>query len=1435
MDRFGKLVKRGIKVLFAMAAAGLFVSVALWGCGESALEVGDEVNVPPLPPADALIGLFEKVESSDLTGNTYKLRDLPENGVGEPTGLFFDDRYRLFFYYNDAIRIGTVRPASYYITTGADGVADSGLGIDDDQINPVGTDGLDGADIVVGPGPDSVLEASAAGNDEVVSAIVPGSDGVLDSVTLCDAADSVSNDGNYCLPGDDGVLDTIAADAIGRVILAGVDRQADSTVNIGSDDIQENSGYLDEHRDVVVGPGPDGYLATSPVGDDEVVWAVVPSPDGALQSTCHSDDYTSNDGKYCLPAENRILDTTPDSVGEVILSGTDDVADSGLGAGEIQGEFKLWHKNSDNFGDDDYITFTGIPVGRGEPNRKAVGPGDNGLIDTACVYDDNTRSIYDLTFPPLKLTKIIRTDNTDGIYTGMDGIAQSGLGGDDVQVILSGETVATDERVILVHGGENGVLETIIIGADDIQEIEPGTTDLGKKDVVVSAGPNSAFETCPQGDDYIGYKVTDHTALQILSGDNKRADTVALSGDDRIVIAGGAGDGANETVEYGLAEGEKQIASAYNRVPMTFPIVAARQAGPDVDIITPRRGDDVEMVYNFTIGWPLGSGALGEAVTVAQGDDIQVIPVGFPSFVPAIPAFFPVILPGPNGTIESDIATSETLVIGEYGPAGVIDALLVAAGYSAVGAPPGNGIAESGLAGRGILDVFIPSTLGGGMCANVLDNGGIPFVDDPFTGNPPYSQCMPRTETCSDDAQVKMYGESVTSGDVIIDSCFNEVLDTTRLEGDSEAIIDGGNGVSDSGIGGDDDQLIPAGQGQPYAVSIIASRTSSMGNGAERTLLAPLVGDDVEVDPVEINPELAGDEIIDSDDVNTEVDPDGDGIVENYATVDDGEYFSWIDTDIAIPTSEINVLKDFGIIESNFTYHIFVDPSDSGRLIGFVSNGKEIYRIESTDGENWSSTTEARLVLPSGGNGSENDPVVLAGVDGICDTAAHEDDVQAISVGEGRPDSIAIFAGKNGVLESVSGGDDEIKYLHEIDDEIEECNPEEDPECLPMFILTGDNGINESIATGDDWGIIPTGQGQPDSACVVAGANGVRDTDVSIAADDRPPFLDKNGNSGQLGFYLPEAGEPSVGEGEPAGFDALAVTSPFIYIHEGIWYMFYSGWGALSEPIGRRPDADSWKGAGPCMRPGLDRDIFAGNLSNVVNNDNTPGAAVAPRIGLAVSSDNGETWVRQNTPIIGLSDGCAAFGGLSLGEDIDIPEEMGEMDFDYSGVFNPRARADEAADGEPVFSIFYTGLQFKRDNNELHPNTGRERFDGFKTGVGLARSFDIETGWAKLTDYNPVFSGAGLSGGNETEETTLTLLEMEEGYLAYYAEHDLDIDETYISVAHRSGTIYSLCMTIDRVIPGSSHGRAVVGLLLILLPAVLLFTRKVWLKTKNRR
>jgi len=126
------------------------------------------------------------------------------------------------------------------------------------------------------------------------------------------------------------------------------------------------------------------------------------------------------------------------------------------------------------------------------------------------------------------------------------------------------------------------------------------------------------------------------------------------------------------------------------------------------------------------------------------------------------------------------------------------------------------------------------------------------------------------------------------------------------------------------------------------------------------------------------------------------------------------------------------------------------------------------------------------------GTGLQDAVVVDTGADGICNTTATSDDIQAAPVGQGTPLQAEIRCGPNKTAETTAAGDDTQLVAVGAG-----CN---NPNVV--VVDTGSDGKADTTAAGDDVQLIPVGTAPANSRCVIAGANGVADTPDPVGGDD---------------------------------------------------------------------------------------------------------------------------------------------------------------------------------------------------------------------------------------------------------------------------------------------------------------------------------------------
>ena len=257
-------------------------------------------------------------------------------------------------------------------------------------------------------------------------------------------------------------------------------------------------------------------------------------------------------------------------------------------------------------------------------------------------------------------------------------------------------------------------------------------------------------------------------------------------------------------------------------------------------------------------------------------------------------------------------------------------------------------------------------------------------------------------------------------------------------EPDSNNITTGPDGVCDTAAVGNDVQLIPVGQGTPGSVII-----TDGGDGLDAGTL--LFFDDI----------IVGDNVVSGPD----------GIAQSTAGANDVQ---------AIPVGQGSpntvIITDGG------------DGIDSGTLV----QGDDVI----------------------------NGNTVTSGPDGVAQSTASGNDVQVILVGHGSPGSIIVTGGSDGVnLGTNVLGDDLV---------------------AGNTVISGPDGIAQSTAGGNDVQAIPVGQGLPNQPAVSTGADGISDS--VGAGDDVQRIPLGNGEPYAIGIT---AGPDGVLQATPWGDDTV--------------------------------------------------------------------------------------------------------------------------------------------------------------------------------------------------------------------------------------------------------------------------------------------------------
>jgi hypothetical protein len=126
------------------------------------------------------------------------------------------------------------------------------------------------------------------------------------------------------------------------------------------------------------------------------------------------------------------------------------------------------------------------------------------------------------------------------------------------------------------------------------------------------------------------------------------------------------------------------------------------------------------------------------------------------------------------------------------------------------------------------------------------------------------------------------------------------------------------------------------------------------------------------------------------------------------------------------------------------------------------------------------------------GTALQSEVVVNTGANGVCETAAGGDDIQAAAVGLGTPAEDEIRCGQDQIVSTIAAGDD--TQLVPLNGECQNRNT--------VIIDTGPDGIANTTAAGDDASVLAVGTAAPNTACVLTGANGLADTADPVGGDD---------------------------------------------------------------------------------------------------------------------------------------------------------------------------------------------------------------------------------------------------------------------------------------------------------------------------------------------
>ncbi|MEO8603138.1 MAG: hypothetical protein ABI629_11235 [bacterium] len=204
----------------------------------------------------------------------------------------------------------------------------------------------------------------------------------------------------------------------------------------------------------------------------------------------------------------------------------------------------------------------------------------------------------------------------------------------------------------VILAGPNGVADTTARG-DDVNLAQVGTSGLGAYTIVVAPGHNGVLDTVPTGDDFSSQSAA------IVAGPDGVADTAADPSDVQVVPPGTAGLASDAIIVIPGAKGLLATRPSGDDV-RTGP--DGILAGPDGITQSVAQGDDVQLVPVGTTGVPqdtvvIGAGGNGIIDTPRLGDDVADVVTGYEVSRTCNYATPSAIVAGPNLRADTTVAT----------------------------------------------------------------------------------------------------------------------------------------------------------------------------------------------------------------------------------------------------------------------------------------------------------------------------------------------------------------------------------------------------------------------------------------------------------------------------------------------------------------------------------------------------------------------------------------------------------------------------------------------------------------------------------------------------------------------------------------------------------------------------------------------------------
>jgi cysteine-rich repeat protein len=180
-------------------------------------------------------------------------------------------------------------------------------------------------------------------------------------------------------------------------------------------------------------------------------------------------------------------------------------------------------------------------------------------------------------------------------------------------------------------------------------------------------------------------------------------------------------------------------------------------------------------------------------------------------------------------------------------------------------------------------------------------------------------------------------------------------------------------------------------------------------------------------------------------------------------------------------TRRMNEKRDASIVGASHQLGLWVERNDGLQILG-QANTSGLPNQSPNEATNIEIDVDDHMAGGFGDDGvNATRTAIHTGGDGICDTLAGMDDVQAIPKGRGKAGTNCVGPGVNGASNSPLAGDDVLVAATQI-------------------VTSGPDGVCNTTAAGDDVQLLGVGAGAPDEPCITVGPNGTLDTINGLTA-----------------------------------------------------------------------------------------------------------------------------------------------------------------------------------------------------------------------------------------------------------------------------------------------------------------------------------------------